>query len=42
MNTEVNPSSVSWARQCFPLIMNGVFENSLVCAHFSSKLANGT
>jgi len=29
-------------RKWFPLIMNGVLENCLVCAQFSSKLAHST
>ena len=42
MKTEVNPFSVLWTRHWFPLMLNGVLENVLVCTHFSSKLANGT
>jgi len=41
MNTEVTPFSVSSTRK-FPLMLNGVSENVLVCAQFSSKLPNGT
>ena len=32
--------SVSCTRKGFPLIVNSVFENVLVCAQFSLKLAN--
>jgi len=42
MKTEVNPFSVPWTRKKFPHTLNGVLENVLVCAHFSSKLAHGT
>jgi len=31
-----------WTRKWFPLIVNGVLKDFLVCAHFSSKLAHGT
>jgi len=40
MNTEVDPFSVSWTRKLFPLMLNGVLENVLVCAEYSSKLAH--
>jgi len=39
MQTEVNPFSVPWRRKRITLIINGVFENVLVCAQFYSKLA---
>ena len=39
MQTEVNPLSVPWRRKRITLIINGVFENVLVCAQFYSKLA---
>jgi len=40
--TEVNPFSIPWTRKRFFFILNGVLENVLVCAQFSSKLAHGT
>jgi len=42
MKTEVNAFSVPWTRKLFPLILNGVLENVLVCAQFSLKPAHGT
>jgi len=42
MTIEVNPLSVPWTRILFPLILNGVLENVLVCAQLSSKLVHGT
>jgi len=42
MTTEVNLFSVPWTRKLFPLILNCVLENVLVCAQFSSQLAHGT
>jgi len=41
MKIGVNQFSVPWTRKLFPLTMNGVSENFLVCAQFSSKLAHG-
>ena len=32
MKTEVIFFSVPWTRQCYPLILNGVLKNLLVCA----------
>jgi len=40
MKTEENPFSVPWTKKLFPLLLNDVLENVLVCAQFSSKLAN--
>ena len=42
MKTEVNIFCVPWTRKSFPLIVNGVLENVLVCAQCSSKLAHDT
>jgi len=42
MKTEVNAFSVTWTRKLFPLILNGVLENVLVCAQFSLKPGHGT
>jgi len=41
MKTEVIHFSVPWTRTRFPLILNEVLKNALVCAHFSSGQAHG-
>jgi len=40
MQTEVNPVSVPWTRKRYPLILNGVLEHVLVCAHFFFQTLN--
>jgi len=42
MITEVNPFSDPWTRTGFPLHLNGVLENVLVCVQFFSEVANDT
>jgi len=39
MKTEVNLFSVPWTRKGFPLRLNAVLENTLVCVDLCGKLA---